>query len=69
MIYAVQVLELADHWHDGKAEQRVYALVSNEREPRVHVLPDVPAARAQLSATARPLHFWRSSASTGVGTA
>lgn len=54
------MLELAQHWHDGKAEQRVYALVTDERdEPSVHVLPDVPAARAQLSSPAKPLYFWR----------
>ncbi len=60
-----QLLELAQHWHDGKAEQRVYALVAAGAEPSVHALPDVPAARALLSSPPKPLHFWRSNASTG----
>ncbi len=59
------MLELGEHVHDGKAEQSVYALISAGTQPAVHLLPDTELAKPLLSAPKKPLHFWRSNATTG----
>jgi hypothetical protein len=59
------VLELAERVHDGKAEQNVYALVTAEAQPRVHLLPATELSTPLLSSPTKPLHFWRSNSTTG----
>lgn len=59
------MLELGEHVHDGKAEQSVYALISAGMQPAVYLLPDIDLAKPLLSAPKKPLHFWRSNATTG----
>ncbi len=61
----LQVLELAERVHDGKSEQSVYALVSTDEQPKVHLLPDSALTRPLLETPNKPLHFWRAETSTG----